>query len=288
MIDSYSIGVSFPSRVKGTVWCGHCGGRLIVSHNKGSKGKVYRYFICVERQKKRRSCEQRAVRISKIEQLVEEHYWKLQLIEGEPKNLRAEIRAELQESYEEAERQTKEQRARRKALENEQAKLLQAHYADAIPLDLMKSEQQRIENELALCDQQVHNTQTRFEQIEKNLGSALNAAGRWAYAYENAPPKIRNQINEAVFENIDIDIDIDNNGNVTSRLRPLFAELLRRSKNKKIGDVLNISEDPETKTQLLAASLCPSDPDSVVQQGWGVRQIDLVGVEGLEPPTLSV
>ena len=270
--------------LKGTVWCGHCGGRLIVSHNKGSKGKVYRYFICVERQKKRRSCEQRAVRISEIERLVEEHYWKLQLIEGEPENLRAEIRVELHETYEEVERQTKEQKTRRTVLESEQAKLLQAHYADAIPLDLMKSEQQRIENELALCDQQVHNTQTRFEHIEKNLGSALNAAGRWAYAYDSAKDPIRAQINDAVFEKI----YIDNDGNATSKLRPLFAELLRRSKNKKIGDELHVSDDPVTKTQLLAASLCPSDPDSVVQQGWGVRQIDLVGVEGLEPPTLSV
>lgn len=270
--------------LKGTIWCGHCGGRLIVSHNKGSKGKIYRYFICVERQKKRRSCEQRAVRISTIERLVEEHYRKLQLIEGEPENLKAEIRAELQESYEEVERQTKEQRARRNALEGEQAKLLQAHYADAISLDLMKSEQQRIENELALCDQQVHNTKTRFEQIEQNLGLALKVAGRWAYAYEDAPPKIRGQINEAVFEKI----YIDNDGNVTSELRPLFAELVQRSKNKKIGDALNVSDDPETNVLSLTASLCPSDPNSVVQQGWGVREIDLVGVEGLEPPTLSV
>ena len=205
-------------------------------------------------------------------------------IEGEPENLRSEIRDELQESYEEVERQTKEQKARQNTLEREQAKLLQAHYADAIPLDLMKSEQQRIENELALCEQQVHTTQARFEQIEKNLGLALKAAGRWAYAYDCAEDPIRAQINDAVFEKI----YIDNDGHVTSKLRPLFAELLRRSKNKKIGDVLDVSDDPVPDVKTLAASLCPSNPDSSVQKGWGVRENDLVGVEGLEPPTLSV
>ena len=73
-----------------------------------------------------------------------------------------------------------------------------------------------------------HNT-ARFEQVEKNLGSALKAAGRWAYAYDGAEDPIRAQITEAVFEKT----YIDNDGNVTSKLRPLFAELLRRSKKKR-------------------------------------------------------
>ena len=73
---------------------------------------------------------------------------------------------------------------------------------------------------------------------------------------------------------------IDNDGNVTSRLRPLFAELLRRSKNKKIRDALNVPDSQVPNTTTLAASLCPSDPDSIDQQGWGVRENDLVGVEG--------
>ena len=108
---------------------------------------------------------------------------------------------------------------------------------------------------------------------------------RKAHAYGSADDdRIRAQINDAVFDKI----FVDNDGMVTSRLRPLFAELLRRSKNKKIRDVLNVSDDPVPDTKKLAASLCPTDPDSVVQQGWGVRENEMVGVEGLEPPTLSV
>ena len=122
------------------------------------------------------------------------------------------------------------------------------------------------------------------DPIERNLGAALKAAGRWAYAYERSPSEIRSQINEAVFEKI----YIDNDGNVTSKLRPLFAELLRRSKNKKVGDVLNVPDDRVSKISVLAASLCPSQPNSPVQKGWGVRESNMVGVEGLEPPTLSV
>ncbi len=224
------------------------------------------------------------MRIDLVEELVKQHYWKLQLLDGEPENLRAEIRAELQGSYEEAERQSKAQERRRHELLAEQAKLLQAHYADAIPLDLMKKEQKRIENELALCEQMVRTATTRFEQIERNLKSALDSAGKWAHAYGSAPDSIRAQINDAVFDKI----YIDNDGLATSRLRPLFAELLRRSKNRKIRDVLNVSDGSVPNTKNLAASLCPTDPDSVVQQGWGVRENDLVGVEGLEPPTLSV
>ena len=270
--------------LKGTVWCGECGGRLIVSHNRGSKGKVYRYFICVERQKKRNYCDQRAIAISRVEQLVAQYYRQLQLLEGEPEKLRAEIRDELQGSFEEVERQTKEQERRRIELLAEQTKLLQAHYADAVPLDLMKSEQKRIENELAFCEQQVRTTTTQFKEIEQNLEAALASAGKWVSAYSGADALIRAQINDAVFDQV----FIDNDENVTSRLRPLFAELLLRSKNKKIRDVLNVPDDQVPNTKTLAASLCPSDPDSIDQQGWGVRENDLVGVEGLEPPTLSV
>ena len=260
--------------LKGAVWCGQCGGRLIVSHNKGRQGKIYPYFICVERQKKRRSCDQRAVRIELVEQLIEEHYWKLQLIEGEPGRLRHEIRAELQDSYEEVARESATQERRQRELLDEQAKLLQAHYADAIPLELLKREQKRIEAELALCEQHAVTVRARFEDVERNLDKALQAAGRWAYAYGESDDLNRAAINDAVFEKI----YIDNDGMVSSTLRPLFSELFRRSQQFGADDTIDVAGVELSRT--LVESLTPVSGNSQRQLGWGVRENDLVGVEG--------
>jgi site-specific DNA recombinase len=40
-------------------------------------------------------------------------------------------------------------KGRKQQLLNERAKLLQAHYAEAVPLDLLRTEQTRIANQLA-------------------------------------------------------------------------------------------------------------------------------------------
>ena len=42
--------------------------------------------------------------------------------------------------------------------------------------------------------------------------------------------------------------------------------------------MLNVSDDPVPDTKKLAASLCPTDSDSVTPQGWGVRENDLVAL----------
>jgi site-specific DNA recombinase len=59
--------------LKGTVWCGTCGHRLIISMTKNRHGTIYPYLICIGRQQRRANCTQKAVRIPDVERLVEEH-----------------------------------------------------------------------------------------------------------------------------------------------------------------------------------------------------------------------
>ena len=51
-----------PHYLKGSIYCGQCGSRLIVCHAKG-RGGTYPYFICIGRQRDKTSCKQRAIRI---------------------------------------------------------------------------------------------------------------------------------------------------------------------------------------------------------------------------------
>ncbi len=49
-----------PHYLKGSVFCGQCGSRLIVSYAKNRWGSVYPYLICIGRQQKRTACTQMA------------------------------------------------------------------------------------------------------------------------------------------------------------------------------------------------------------------------------------
>lgn len=65
--------------LKGTLWCGACGRRLIVMRGKGNGG-VYFYYFCRGRQD--RSCHQPMVPVATLETAVARHYAAVRLSEG--------------------------------------------------------------------------------------------------------------------------------------------------------------------------------------------------------------
>ena len=86
------------------------------------------------------------------------------------------------------------------ALENKRKKLLEAHYSDAIPLDLMKTEQQKIEKELAAIDHEIDLHNITFEQISANLDMVLDIVENCGEAYRNASDTVKKLMNQAIFE----------------------------------------------------------------------------------------
>ncbi len=137
-----------PHYLKGTIYCGQCGSRLVVCHAKG-RSRTYPYFICIGRQMKRYDCKQRAIRIELAEEAVANYYRTIQLPEAEVARLREYLSDELTKLRRSAQRERTSQTRRLAQLEGEQKKLLAAHYADAVPLDLLKSEQDRLGSEIA-------------------------------------------------------------------------------------------------------------------------------------------
>src|SRR5262249_5110140 len=138
--------------LKGSVYCGTCGSRLVVSHARGRRGKVYPYFICMGRQQKRTNCTQSAVQIATAEELVEEHYLKIHPTRALLDDLRQLILDETARQRRDAESERDSQRRRIRGLQDEQKKLLDAHYADAIPLELLKAEQSRLSKEITAAE----------------------------------------------------------------------------------------------------------------------------------------
>ncbi|MEI2621934.1 MAG: recombinase family protein [Candidatus Nanopelagicales bacterium] len=65
--------------LKGTVFCGQCGSRLLVCNAKSSQGTIYPYFVCASRHGGRGDCTRQAMLIEQVERLIERFYAKVQL-----------------------------------------------------------------------------------------------------------------------------------------------------------------------------------------------------------------
>lgn len=97
--------------------------------------------------------------------------------------------------------------------------------AGALPLDLLKSEQQRLASELNYVEERLGTLELKFDIVERNLKGALKFVGNLHTAYVEANHRVRRQINQALFERLLISSD----GDITAELRPPFNLLLQAS-----------------------------------------------------------
>ncbi len=208
--------------LKGTVFCGSCGSRLIVSLTKNRHGSIYPYFICLGRQQRRTNCKQSAILIEDVETLVEKHYCYIQPTDELLLDLKSLILEELKAQEDNSQIEIDRQNNRIKNLLDERRRLLEAHYADAIPIDLLKSEQRRISGELKAADDQIKTIDVGFDLVKTNLSKAIEFASNWKDAYVSAGSTIRRQLNQAIFKKI----FIDNTGHLSSELNEPFGVLL--------------------------------------------------------------
>jgi site-specific DNA recombinase len=160
-----------PHYLKGTVFCRECGGRLIFSRNKGHGG-TYDYFFCLNRRTHRARCTRGGIRVSLVEIAVEDFYGTFQLAERDVEQLREAVKLEIQADRAHAEEDQAHARRQLGKLRDQQAKLLQAHYADAVPLDLMKVEMDRLTRGVADAEREFAVSSTALEQLDAPRASA--------------------------------------------------------------------------------------------------------------------
>lgn len=129
--------------LKGLLRCGECGNRLSLTWAKGK----YLYFYCLGQRnalRKRTGCRQPYVLASDCEAMVEEVYRKVQLPEEWAQRLTEELEEEIVERQATAADMRVALTHRIAELADERRKLLRAYYANALPVELLKEEQDRI------------------------------------------------------------------------------------------------------------------------------------------------
>lgn len=103
--------------------------------------------------------------------------------------------------------------------------LLQAHYGNAIPLDLLKTEQQKIAKELATIEHEIRIHNTAFEAIIDNLKAALDIIENCGETYHYADDAIKRLMNQAIFERFLVSNGPESGLKVDAELAPPFAQL---------------------------------------------------------------
>jgi DNA invertase Pin-like site-specific DNA recombinase len=212
--------------LKGLLHCGECGRRLSLTLAKGK----YLYFYCLgQRGSARTGCRQPYVLAGDAEAIVEDLYRRIQLPHSWVSRLTEELEAEIVERQAEAsERRVVLTRMLAK-LADERGKLLHAFYANAIPLDLLKAEQDRITGVEQMSGSELEATEGDLEGWQDVLRTAIQLAGNCHAAYLKARPSVRRRFNAALLEAV----FVKDRAIVRAEFSEVFAPLFSRPSSNK-------------------------------------------------------
>lgn len=147
--------------------------------------------------------------IEQVERLVERFYARVQIDPETKQALSAMLHARFDEMMSEGAAELGGLANRRTQVEGEQQKLLQAPYAGAIPLDLLKREQDRITASLETIEYRINAHHGHYADARANLNDSLTLLSNAADIYARADDANRRLLNQALFKAIYIDEDND-------------------------------------------------------------------------------
>ena len=168
---------------------------------------IHPYFICSGRHSGNTDCTRQAMLIEDVERLIEEYYTTVQVSAQTRQDIAGMLHAEFDRlmacETKELDRLVKE----RGTLERERFKLMQAHYADAVPLDMLKSEQDRISTALERINLRIAAHDNEYADARENLEDSIGLLAHAADIYRRCDDANRRLCNQAFFTAIFIDDD---------------------------------------------------------------------------------
>ena len=264
-----------PHFLKGSLYCRNCGSRMIINYTKSRSGVRYPYFVCIGRHNKVTDCKQKAVLISEVERQVEQIYDRYSVPPAVREYLENFLQGSIKTERQKYETELGGLRREKDKLERQRKKLLEAHYNDAIPIDLMKSEQQKIAKQLAAIDNEIKAHECAFESLSERLSEALELVEDCGRTYRMASDHIKRMMNQAIFSNLWVEKD----GRITAEFAPIFQMLTQPAEDVKALYKQQKIRGAETLTDFL--SVISNRIQKFFGCGWSNDL--LVPVTGLEP-----
>ena len=186
--------------LKGLLVCGVCGRRPSIQHSKGT----YTYFYCLGQKDRRKGtgCRERYVTADQLEAEVEDLYDRIEVPADWAAGLRQAIAVEVATHHEDttAERQLLANQHER--LEAERFKLMEAYYANAIDVTMLRREQERIGTELRTIEARQGVLDASLDDWQDVMDLALRFSTRCATAYRRGSDRTRKLFNTAVLDDV--------------------------------------------------------------------------------------
>ena len=197
--------------LKSTIVCGLCGARLLVQHATSRTSSTYHYFVCARRHRVH-DCTFKAVLIDEVEARVAELYQQIRLSSDDRREIERYLRAEFE--HIQANRQQDIQRltTRQQQLEDQRHKLLEAHYEGAIPLDLLKKEQDQLTSSILAIQRELDGYTADAALVEQHLTQALDLLEDCQRLYLAVPDRLKKLLNQVFFERILVNPAVDEDG----------------------------------------------------------------------------
>ncbi len=187
--------------LKGTVFCIECGRRLLVQHTRTGRGHYYEYYVCHRRREA--TCQQRKVLpIAEVEQRVEDLYRTIELNPDQRERIEQIVLAKLHRQQAVNDERLRAITVEAETVEANQAKLLEAYYADAIDREVFRTHQRRLNTEQANLAREKAKLESENTEILERVRDALDLLQDVHATYPNAPVTVRRKLNQAIFTRI--------------------------------------------------------------------------------------
>ena len=234
-----------PHYLKSTVYCAYCGERLMISNEKKKDGTVYPYFVCAGRHsKRRRDCKTKYILIPSVEREIEKLYDNIKFSDEEKVAIEKCLQSVVAKEKQKYDTEIEGLLGRKHELEHKRSKLMEAHYLDAIPVDFMKSEQQKITKELTAVEHEIKQHSLTFDQISENLSYALEMLNDCGRAYRSASDKIKRLMNQAIFNKFYVIFNDEVPLGIEAECRPPFDSILAPAKQEQSqNNTIETTED---------------------------------------------
>ena len=207
--------------LKGSLYC-PCGCRLGYGRHKGASGGMYEYFSCLSRVRRRGSCQAPYIPVEATERAVERMNSRVVLTKQEQEAITQAVRDHAEAKALVAKKESDRHSRKLRELNSQQQKLVQLHYQQAVSVEVLKAEQQRIEAERSQAHRWSKAAVADVEDVMAALKIALELVDEGKLPYAAANEFCRRLINQALYEKIVVESTDDAEGEHT----PLYAQLI--------------------------------------------------------------
>ena len=150
-------------------------------------------------------------------------------------------------------------------MEDQRHKLLEAHYEGAIPLDLLKKEQDQLTSSILAIQRELDGYTADAALVEQHLTQALDLLEDCSRLYAAAPAHLKKQLNQVFFERILVNPAVDEDG------RPVIPPPALQT-SLKVGrrtGAVSTGSGKQTSTAQKGASAAAKSGASAIGSGAG-------------------